>query len=92
MIKPIEVKIYTIIGSLAILAFCVMMIVFGYQHLYCTWGPNKGMLDPIHAGGVIFFSIIAILTIVFTFFRLTEKDKKEETKTDVTNPFNKDIF
>ena len=91
MIKPIEIKLYTIIGALATLAFCGMMIVFGSQHLYYTWGPNKGLIDPIHAGGIIFFSIIAILTIVYTFFRLTEK-KKEETKPDVANPFDKDIF
>lgn len=91
MFKPVEIKLYIIIGALAILAFCGMMIVFAYQHLYYTWGPQKGLIDPIHAGGIIFFSISAILTIIFTFFRLTEKDKKEETKPDVANPFDKDI-
>lgn len=92
MIKPIELKLYTIIVALATLAFCGMMIVFAYQHLYCTWGPNKGLVDPIHAGGLIFFSIISVFTIVYTFFRLTEKDKKEETKPDVANPFDKEVF
>lgn len=74
MIKHVETKLYIITGALATLAFCGMMIVFAYQHLYYTWGPQKGLIDPIHAGGIICFSILAILTIIFTFFRLTEKD------------------
>lgn len=80
MIKSVELKLYTIFGALATIAFCSMMIVFGYQHLYTSWGPNKGSLDPIHAGGIIFFSIIIVFTLVFTFFRLTEKEDEKEKK------------
>ena len=92
MAKTTETKLYLALGGIGFIAYCVMMIVFGYQHLYYTWEPCKGQLDPIHAGGIICHSILLLLTLVFMFFRFTEKPKQEETKPVGTNPFEKDMF
>lgn len=75
MAKSTETKLYLALSGIGVITYCVMMIMFNYQHLYKTWGPDKGLLDPIHAGGIVIHAILILLTLVFIFFRFAEKDK-----------------
>ena len=69
-----ETRIYLILGALAFIAFCTGSLVFAAQHVITCNGPHQGDLDPIHFSGVVVHSLAIIVTVVFVFNRLRDKE------------------